>query len=245
MYFQRCPSGIRTIITGNGGTTGSIDGFGTGVQFNNPYGIVLTGGNAYVADTYNFAIRRVVISTGQSSTLIGKAGQSGTADGCGSNALLGYVFSIAFAGGFIYAIDSTYSNLRKVDPSTGCSTTVVGNGAGYVDGPLTSAKFWNPVAIASDTGGNLLVSDEIHSALRKVTFAAGMVTTFAGLYSGISFPEKGSNVNMFYPQGVALDTLGNVYVAPTYFFALPKVSSAGGWLLFISIFILLTTLQAP
>lgn len=59
-----------------------------------------------------------------------------------------------------------------------------------------------------------------------------MVTTYAGGFSGISFSGlAGTNINLLMPQGVALDTLGNVYVAPTDFYTIPKISPAGDCLL--------------
>lgn len=56
--------GVRTVIAGKLGVAGSVDGIGTGVQFNSPYGLAVAGGAAYVADTYNNAIRRIDVASG-------------------------------------------------------------------------------------------------------------------------------------------------------------------------------------
>lgn len=61
----------------------------------------------------------MVENKGGSSTLIGNPGLAGSVDGCGSSAKFGSIYSITFAGGYLFVIDNEYHNLRKIDPSTG------------------------------------------------------------------------------------------------------------------------------
>jgi DNA-binding beta-propeller fold protein YncE len=64
-------SGVVSTLAG--GTPGSADGTGTTAQFNNPFGVAVdgSGSNVYVADYANHRIRKIVVATGQVSTLAG------------------------------------------------------------------------------------------------------------------------------------------------------------------------------
>lgn len=66
-------TGAITVVAGsnNVGSFGLMDGFSAGALFTNPQGITTDGVNLYVADTGNDAIRKIVISTGEVSTLAG------------------------------------------------------------------------------------------------------------------------------------------------------------------------------
>src|SRR5207302_1078813 len=100
----------------------------------------------------------------------------------------------------------------------GTITTVAGNGqAGYAGdgGPATQAQFATPVAIASDSAGNLYVTDG-GVRVRKV-FVSGLVTTIAGAgtrgYSGDG--GLATNAQLNGPTGLAVDSTGAVYAADT------------------------------
>jgi sugar lactone lactonase YvrE len=57
------------------GTGDSVDGTGASARFNGPEGVALDGqGNLYVADTLNHAIRKIVLASGEVSSLAGVAG---------------------------------------------------------------------------------------------------------------------------------------------------------------------------
>ena len=81
------PGGVVITLAGSPGQSGSADGSGSAAQFYYPEGVAVDGsGNVYVADTYNYTIRKNTAG-GEVSTLAGRAGQSGSADGSGSAAL--------------------------------------------------------------------------------------------------------------------------------------------------------------
>jgi hypothetical protein len=67
-----------TVLAGNDSSCGSMNGTGTAAQFEAPQGLAYDGsGNLYVADTGNGLIRKIVVSTGFVSTVLGVAGQFG------------------------------------------------------------------------------------------------------------------------------------------------------------------------
>ncbi|MCU0292623.1 MAG: hypothetical protein MUF10_11650, partial [Thermoanaerobaculaceae bacterium] len=78
---------------------GRFDGTGAAARFNNPYGVAVDGsGNLFVADTFNHTIRRIVVATGEVTTLAGTAGSSGSADGIGAAARFSFPYGVAVDG---------------------------------------------------------------------------------------------------------------------------------------------------
>lgn len=74
-------SGAVTTFAGSTtGETGFDDGTGTAARFKYPFGIATDGPNLYVTDTHNHTIRRIVISSGEVSTIAGIAGEPGSLD---------------------------------------------------------------------------------------------------------------------------------------------------------------------
>ena len=72
-------SGVVTTLAGTAGSLGSADGTGATARFNLPCGITSDGTNLYVADTSNHTIRKIVIASGEVTTLEVRAGSSGSA----------------------------------------------------------------------------------------------------------------------------------------------------------------------
>lgn len=101
-----------TTLAGTVGVTGSIDGTGTAALFNSPQGIATDGTNLYVADNANLTIRKIVISTGEVSTLAGAAGVPDSTDGNGSSARFFGPHGITTDGTNLYVTDM--STIRKI-----------------------------------------------------------------------------------------------------------------------------------
>jgi DNA-binding beta-propeller fold protein YncE len=120
--------------------TCTIQGFNDGPalangQFNGPHGVAVdrSTGNVYVADRFNNAIR--MISGGVVTTIAGPAatggatpGASGFADGTGNAALFNWPGALAVdrGTGDVYVADYNNNAIRRVIPSSGAVTTVVG-----------------------------------------------------------------------------------------------------------------------
>jgi len=116
------------------------------------------------------------------------------------------------SSGNVYVADED-SVIRKISPA-GVVTTLAGSGTtGSDDGPGTSATFRWPTDIASDAAGNLYVADTGNNTIRRIT-PAGVVSTLAGT-AGVPGSADVAPISFNGPFGIAVDALGNLYVADT------------------------------
>ncbi len=207
-------------IAGNGVLSHSGDGnSATSAQLNTPMGVAVdAAGNTYISDTANNVVRRVdgsgVISNFAGTGTAGSSGDGSAATGAQLSGPQGLAVDTA---GNLYIADTQNHRVRKV--SGGTISTVAGSGtAGFAgDGAAAgSAQLNLPFAVAVDAAGNLYIAEFANNRVRKVT-AGGTISTLAGNgisgYSGDGGQALGAMLNG--PQGVAVDTLGNVYIADT------------------------------
>ena len=86
-------------------------------------------------------------------------------------------------------------------------------GPGTVDGTGAAAQFFLPQGMASDGAGNLYVADTNNHTIRKIT-PAGVVSTLAGVPRVFGSSDGvGAAARFNFPLGVAMDGIGNLYVA--------------------------------
>lgn len=227
------PTGVVTTFAGKVASPGAVDGAGAIAQFSEPTprinkfadalsavrGVAVDGaGNIYVADTGNDLIRKITPDR-IVTTLAGVARVSssapGSVDGIGSTARFNSPQGVAVdAAGNIFVADTGSNIIRKIDPS-GIVTTFAGsNGvAGASDGLGTQARFRCPAGLAVDASGNIYVADTCNNTIRKIT-AAGAVSTLAGVVGPGGSTNGPVSLALFtHPGSVAVDRLGNVYVA--------------------------------
>ncbi len=173
-------AGFRTVSRVAGAYAGFADGRGRAARFSDPMGVVSLGGNLYVADTGNNAIRKVVISTGEVTTLAGRAGVKGSEDGTGAAARFNGPCGIATDGRYLYISDSYSATVRKVSISTGEVTTIAGKAGetGSRDGDGKNARFSMPMGMATDRT-SVFVCDFMNGAVRKIDIKTGSVSTVA------------------------------------------------------------------
>lgn len=92
-------------------------------------------------------------------------------------------------------------------------TNFAGSGsAGSADGTGAAASFNGPVGLSIDASGNIYVADRDHHRIRKIT-PAGVVSTFAGSGSAGSTNGTGTAASFRKPNDLAVDVVGNVYIA--------------------------------
>jgi sugar lactone lactonase YvrE len=221
--------GVVTTIAGTPGSPGSANGTGSAALFNVPIGIVADGNdNLYVAEQQGQTIRKIT-SAGVVTTLAGSAGNAGYVDATGSAARFALPAGIAMDGnGNLFVADATNALSREVTPA-GVVTTIAGDPSspGSNDGTGVAAQFFFPVGIATDSNGNLYVADDTNDTIRKVT-QAGVVTTLGGTPSIFGSTDGTGPAALFNgPEGIAVDTLGNVYVGDTENGTIRKGSLSG------------------
>jgi sugar lactone lactonase YvrE len=210
------PAGVVTTLAGSAGISGSTDATGRSARFYEPEGIAVNSAGTliYVADTWNHTIRQVT-SAGVVTTLAGSAGNYGSANGIGSSAQFNQPQGLAVDGtGNVYVGDTGNQMIRLVTPG-GAVTTLTGSAGNYgsADGTGSGASFWNPQGIALDSSANLYVADSFNNTIRQVT-PAGVVTTLAGTAGSLGSADgTGAAARFWQPQGVAVDSFGNVCVA--------------------------------
>ncbi len=213
------PAGIMTTVAGNGvqGYSGD-NGPATKAQLNGLAGIAVDGsGNLYFSDTVGSWVRKVsaagIITTIAGTGSNGYSGDNVPARGAQLNNPTGVAVD---GSGNVYIADSSNFRVRMIS-AAGTITTVAGTGAGgfFGDGgPAVSAKFYRISGIAVDGAGNLFITDTFNARIRKVG-TDGVINTVAGNgtqgFGGDRGPATLAAMNN--PVGVAVDGLGNIFVA--------------------------------
>jgi len=123
-----------------------------------------------------------------------------------------YISTMADGTGGLYG-----NVVYKVD-SSGLLTTVAGNGTeGFSgdDGPATNAALSGPEGMFVDSAGNIFIAESQNDRVRKVDAATGIIHTVAGNgnfgFSGDGGPA--TNAALSGPQGVFVDSAGNIFIA--------------------------------
>ena len=210
---------IITTVAGNG--TGGYNGDGiqaTDAELWIPQGVCTdTLGNIYIADPGNSRVRKIDISTGIITTVVGIGGAGNAGDGGpATNALINAPLGLTIdKHGNLYITDINNYNVRKVD-NHGIITTIAGTGGmGYSGdgGSATAAELNEPGKAFADSFGNIIITDPNNNAIRKVFLETGTIETIAGNgtagYSGDGGPA--SNAILFFPFGLFIDKQNNIF----------------------------------
>lgn len=201
-------SNTKGVGTVNGGY---VDGTGTAAKFNGPSGLVLSGGNLYVADTANNRIRKVTMA-GVVTTVAG-SGTAGFGDGKGTAAKFKAPEGITVNNAGTLFVGDTGNNRIRSIALDGTVTTLAGSGtANFKDGKGTAAQFNAPAKLCIDGLGQLLVADWKNHRIRTVKLD-GTVTVYAG--SGVDDFGNGTLTSAKFDQPLAIitDGKGKAWVA--------------------------------
>jgi sugar lactone lactonase YvrE len=244
--------GVVTTVAGTLPQRGSADGAGPSARFSNPNNLVVdNAGSTYVTDTGNKTIRKID-AQGNVTTLAGKVGVSGAQDGAGPAATFSDPIGLAIdAQSTLYVGDRATAQIRRLSMSGDVKTfftfppvpfvirggaafpavnslAVDGSGNFYLvygfkgelkrvsstgsDSPIACPNACVAVSVATDTLGNLFVATQ--NAIKRIA-PDGSQTDIG---AGTSFNS---------PQALAVDRLGNVFVADTGNHVVRKVTPAG------------------
>jgi sugar lactone lactonase YvrE len=192
-------------------------------------------GDIYIADDANNRIRKLTVSTGILTTVAGTGLTTYNGDDIdATTAAINTPEGVSVDGvGNIYIADSVNHRLRKVTVSTGKITTVAGTGipGSGKDGILaTTSNLYRPAGLAVDVEDNIYIADSSNHRIRKVSASTRLITTVAG--TGIS-SYNGDNIDattaqLSYPFAVAVDKVGDIYIADTYNNRIRKVTISTG-----------------
>lgn len=214
-------TGAVTTVAGGGpltqGTTDSTTN--TSVRFNYPTGITSNGTYLFVADRGSHTIRKIKIASGETTTLAGTAGTSGSTNATGTSAKFYLPNDLTTDGSYLYAADSSNNLIRKISISTGAVTTLAGDGGIVI--------FKNPRGITTD-GTYLYVADTEKHRIRKIIIDTGEVSTLAGTgIAGSLDHDTGTSATFNYPVGITTDGT-NLFVADAYNHTIRKIVIATG-----------------
>ncbi len=236
-------TGVISTVAGTGSTSGGYNGDSiqaTAATLNSPFDVVLDSyNNLYIADRYNYRIRKVDASTGLISTVVGTGTASSTGDGSAatSASIAGPCFSRFDSAGNYYISECDGHRVREVvivttdiptsapsmqptyypslsPNSISIISTYAGTGTASYSGDggvATSAAINNPAGIAVDSSGNVYFNDYSNHRVRKITASTGIITTYAGTGSA-SFSGDGgvaSSAALNGPNGLSIDSAGN------------------------------------
>lgn len=234
----RIDSGGSTTVTCGGGLSYGDGGPATAAMLGNATDIAFDAdGNMYVADDSVGVIRKVNAS-GIITTIAGNhtSGAGYTGDGGMATAAQLHCNSLCLdTAGNVYVGDALNGVLQKIS-TTGIITTIAGTGIpGFSGdgGPATAAQIqyggsgttWG---LTSDHAGNIYISDGNSDCVRKIN-SSGIITTFAGNWdvtpSGIGGPATAASV--YFPQGLATDNQGNLYIAQWHNCVVTSVGADG------------------
>ncbi len=236
LYIADAPENKIRMVTGKG-TISSVAGDGTqgfngnnipplNAELNSPRGVFINSATKgfLIADTGNQMVRQVA------SNLINTyaGGGSGNDGGSALSGILGANRDVALdAAGNLYIADTANNRIRKVSPANGgptaTITTVAGTGTagGYGNNvPATQANLNAPYGVFVDSSNNIYISDTGNLVIREVNAGTGNITTIAGMENQTCDPSSACGdggpataATFAMPISVAVDNLGNVYVA--------------------------------
>ena len=223
------PAGVVSTFAGAPNVSGSADGTGSAARFSGPSRLTVdTAGNVYVSDvddlgvncfcaSPHFHLIRKITPAGVVTTLAGKPGEFGLADGVGAAAKFYFPAGLATdSAGNVYVADSRNSAIRKITPA-GVVSTVAD----------TKNGLSRPEGVALDAAGSMYITDTQNNLIRKLT-GAGVVFVLAGSTDGPGAVDgAGAAARFNGPTAVTVAANGAVFVTDTGNSLIRKIDTSG------------------
>ena len=195
-------------------------------------------GALYIGDTQNNRVRKVAHPTSIQNDVIttiagtGSPGFTGDGGQAVNAELRGPTGTAVDANGDVFIADTGNNRVREVN-ANGVITTIAGDGncdenRRMDDGNALLATLCSPTGLVLDHHGDLFIADTGHDEIRELT-TGGNLFDFAGgpkcIHRGndlahsdesrSSHDENPRAIELCSPTGLALDSIGNLYVANT------------------------------
>lgn len=215
-------SGLIITIAGNGDSSYAGDtGSARNASLFQPRSISLDPlGTLYIADTNNHRIRLVDVNE---QNILTEAGDGFARFGGDTRSSVEASLSspsgvVVNAARDIFISDTGNGRVRKVTRVNRLIDTIAGNGESTYSGDSGDAQdatIFHPHNVVVDTAGNLYFSDTENHRVRRVNAGTGVIETVVGNgipgFSGDG--GKGIHAQLQWPEGLALDSRGNLYIA--------------------------------
>jgi sugar lactone lactonase YvrE len=219
-------NGIIRTVAGNGNAGWFFEsGPAINSSLDQPSGVALDkSGNLYIVEFLETGVSRIHRVDGA----------SGIISPVPIPLVLNGVVAIAVdSSGQLYIAEQQGHRIDRVDPASGEITTIAGTGiAGFSGdgGPATAAQLNHPAHLAFDSGGNLYFADSGNNRIRKIAAGSGTITTVAGNgapgFAGDGGAATSAQLNQ--PQGVDVDSAGDILIADTLNQRIRRVSGKTG-----------------
>lgn len=210
LVFSEVSAQKITTIAGNGKTGFSGDGNkATEARLNLPVNITVDAEqNIFIADTYNNSIRKVDAKTGIITTIVRNEDKFAT------GALKDPTGVAIDNQNNLYIAELKNKRIRRVNTDSGSEMTLVGQKS-ETEQPNINQNLEGPFNVVFDSEGNMFVSVVGENMIRRVDFATGEISDYAGTgergFSGDG--EKATKAKLFSPTGLVIDSKDNLYIS--------------------------------
>ncbi len=211
-------TGIITTVAGTRIPVFNGDGVATEKGLARPSGLEFDHeGRLVLADTFSGRIRRLDLSTGLITTIVGMDAMDYVSGPALKTGLAWPNCPRFDRKGNLYIAATGNHRIIRLDPKTNEVTVFAGNGKYGEegdDGPAVDARLNQPPSIAVDRAGNVFICDTMNHVIRRVDAKTGIITHVAGTghegFSGDGGPA--AKAALWTPLGLGLDGKGNLYV---------------------------------
>ena len=252
VYVSNTGDNVVSLLTGGTTTTiaGSLEGIGesgdggpaTSATLKQPAGTAEDpAGDVYIADTEGNVIRKIDAQSGIITRIAG-TGVAGSQSrgGVATRSELDAPEAVAVdTAGDLFVADTVNNRVVEVLPNGGFVQFAGDGKAGYKGdgGRAAHAELTEPTGVAVDSVGNVYIADSGNNVIRRVDAGTGNITTVAGDFaadqangglggfSGDGGPATLAQLND--PEGVALDSAGDLFIADTFNNAIREVTPDG------------------
>ncbi|CAG4929101.1 unnamed protein product [Acidithrix sp. C25] len=139
------------------------------------------------------------------------------------------------AAGNLYISDIGSHVVYKVTPQGGLSIVagVSGSSGALTRGPATASEIGTPAGLAVDASSNVYFADSYNQAIGKVTYSGSTLPGILSIYAGnpgsygAPIPGPATSTPLSSPEGIALDSAGNLYVADSFHSVVEKFTPSG------------------